>query len=290
MPLVGQRWMKNRNLIYKVWDRLGPILFPLRCPVCDKILTPEEVERGIHSICREKLLFVQGPVCMHCGKSLKNMEHTAQTKTAYFIEAHAEEFCTECQRKGYVRTSFYAKSANYPQNNKVHRPCISQGKAIYFYRGEMKKTMYRFKYGNRRSYARYFAQEAIRVYGDWIRQQRIDVIVPVPMFWKKQRRRGYNQAESFGKELSRLLEIPLETKLVQRVKDTIPQKELGETERKNNLENAFQIKKNIVQYKYILLVDDIYTTGSTVEAVARELFQKGVREIFVLSICIGEDI
>ena len=109
------------------------------------------------------------------------------------------------------------------------------------------------------------------------------------MFTKKQKRRGYNQAESFGGELSKRLGIPLDTKLIQRVKDTTPQKELNNVERKNNLENAFQIEKSIVQYSHLLVVDDIYTTGSTAQAVAKELIKIGVRQVYVFSICIGGD-
>lgn len=273
MHLAGQRWMKNKNYISKVWDQIDPILFPLRCPVCDALLAPEEIENGIHSFCRKKLYVLYGTTCMHCGRPLGD----------------DEEYCLECQRIGYVSKSLYAKSAKSPQNDKTNKSYISQGKAIYLYRGEIKKSMYRFKYGNRRAYAKYFAKEAMLLYGDWIKKQKIQAIVPIPMFKRKQRRRGYNQAECFGQALSELLEIPLETKLIRRVKDTIPQKELGETERKNNLENAFQIEKSIVQYSHLLLIDDIYTTGSTAEAAAKELNKKGVCQIFVLSICIGGD-
>lgn len=281
--------MKNRNWIYKVWDHLGPILFPLRCPVCDEILTPEEVETGIHANCREKLYLIQGAACMHCGRPLGMVGEVMQKKAERLIGERTEEYCLECQRKSYVRSFPYANSAKYPQNHQMCISYITQGKALYLYRGAIKKTMYRFKYGNRREYAGFFAKETIRIYGDWIRQKQIEAIVPVPMFTKKQKRRGYNQAESFGMELSHVLGIPLDTKLIRRVKDTTPQKELNDVERKNNLENAFQIEKSIVQYSHLLVVDDIYTTGSTAEAVAKELIKIGVRQVYVLSICIGGD-
>lgn len=290
MPMAGQKWMKSKGLFYKVWDHFGPILFPLRCPVCDEILAPEEVEFGIHEKCRNKIYLIQGVTCMHCGRSLESVEWIMQKRGTHLIGERTEEYCLECQRKGYVRNSLYVSSAKKPQIYKQNISHIVQGKALYLYRGEIKKTMYRFKYGNRRTYASYFAKESIKMYGDWIKQKKIQVIIPVPMFIRKQKCRGYNQAECFGRELARWSGIPLETGLIQRVKDTTPQKELNDIERKNNLENAFQIKKSIVQYSHILVVDDIYTTGSTAEAVAKELFQKGVRQVFVLSICIGGDV
>ena len=73
-----------------------------------------------------------------------------------------------------------------------------------------------------------------------------------------------------------------------RVKDTRPQKELNGRERENNVKNAFQSSDNVVKYKRILIVDDIYTTGATVEAVAEVLHKAGVEQIYVLSACIGK--
>ena len=72
-----------------------------------------------------------------------------------------------------------------------------------------------------------------------------------------------------------------------RVKDTRPQKELNGRERENNVKNAFQSSDNVVKYKRILIVDDIYTTGSTVEAVAERLKEAGAEQVYVLTACIG---
>lgn len=210
---------------------------------------------------------------MHCGRMLgrysdymkKNMqEHLEQNTTS--------EYCYECRSKGYVKSSY-----------------IMQGKSLYLYRGAIKETMYRFKYSNRRDYARVFARYAVQKYGEWIAHNHIQVIVPVPMFWLKQKKRGYNQAESFARELSLLTGVPMEKGLIKRIKDTTPQKELNDVERKNNLKNAFQNVKSIVQYSHVLVVDDIYTTGSTAQAVAKELIKQGVRHVYFMSICIGGD-
>ena len=165
---------------------------------------------------------------------------------------------------------------------------VEQGKALYLYRGDVKQTMYRFKYSNKREYAKFFARQAVQKYGDWIRRNKIQAIVPVPMYLPKERRRGYNQAKSFARELSKMTGLPVEDSLVCRVKDTKALKTLNPMERKNNLKNAFQKGKSIVQYSHILVVDDIYTTGSTAQAVAEELIKQGVGHVYFLSICIGE--
>lgn len=156
----------------------------------------------------------------------------------------------------------------YCQNCRKHRSFVAEGRSLFVYRGAVQKSMYRFKYANRRRYARFLAEEAMQRWENWMREKRIEAIVPVPMYSKKERYRGYNQAALFGRALSEKMDIPCIPRLMIRVKDTRPQKELNGRERENNVKNAFQSSDNVVKYKRILIVDDIYTTGSTVEAVA----------------------
>jgi len=202
---------------------------------------------------------------MHCGRPFGQEKSPNES---------VKEYCAECYRKGYVQKIDHRKTS-----------AITQGKSLYLYKGAIKKSLYRLKYANKREYAAFFAKQAVETYGDWF--QRIEVIVPVPMYSKKQKVRGYNQAEIFARELSKYTGIPVDKHCVYRVKNTIPQKGLSDIERKNNLENAFQRGKSIVQYSHILIVDDIYTTGYTAEAVGRELRKKGGCQIHLFSICIG---
>lgn len=196
---------------------------------------------------------------MHCGRP---------------VVSERAEYCFDCSRhKG---TTFV------------------QGKSLYVYRGQIKMTMYRFKYSNRREYGDYLAKELAERYGDWMMKKGIEAIVPVPMYRRKEKLRGYNQAAVLATKLRRelirrQLGIPaLEQNLVLRVRNTRPQKELNDIERKNNLKNAFQTREKVVKYKKILLIDDIYTTGSTADAVAEALYRAGVQQVFFLSVCIGQ--
>ena len=86
------------------------------------------------------------------------------------------------------------------------------------------------------------------------------------------------------------LGIPVRTDLLLREKNTVPQKELDETQRKNNLKNAFKITGNIVHLSYILLVDDIYTTGSTIDAAALALKKAGGVHIYFICISSGRGV
>ena len=276
MLMAGQKMMSN---LISVWKRIcikgreciNSLLFPKRCVVCDKILEPEEATKGIHIYCERELYPIMGAVCMHCGRPFrKNLRKNPQKKDDIFDNS-VKEYCQECIKRKYIQPAEKIKA----------------GRALYVYTGAIKKSMYRFKYSNRQEYALFFAKRAKEIY-PWIFD--VDLIVPVPMFKKKQKRRGYNQAEVFAQELSRLTGVPVAVDLIQRIKDTTPQKELDDLGRKNNLKNAFQIRKSIVKYKKVLVVDDIYTTGATVEAVAEELKYAGVTQIYVLCICHGGDL
>lgn len=237
--------------IYK--EHLHHLLFPPRCPFCDKVLfssiflAPEP----ICSECGRKLQYVREPVCKKCGKPLSD---------------ERQERCHDCTR---------------------HLRAFAQGKALWIYQGAVKESIYRFKYHGREEYARCYGREMARVYGDWIGRCGIDALVPIPLSKRRLRRRGFNQAELVAREVGRCTGIPVCGRLLRRVRDTRAQKELNEEERKNNLKKAFKTMENKVQLNHILLIDDIYTTGSTMHEAAEELKRGGAGEVFCLSVSIG---
>lgn len=263
---------KYKTYSRKVVRQILGMIYPPRCPVCDDLLEAEDAVyyassnttrkeksncvRGIHSYCRERISCIEGPVCLHCGRP---------------VDAEGVELCFDCQRK----------------KNKGTRTFV-QGKSLFMYQGAAKAMMYRFKYSNRREYAMYFARASQERFGNWIRQIAPEVIIPVPMYRGKERRRGYNQAAVFARELSYLLNIPYDQNVVSRIRNTQPMKNLNDVERKNNLKNAFQITNCGVKYKRVLLVDDIYTTGCTADEVVRTLWENGVDAVYFFCICIGK--
>ena len=179
-----------------------------------------------------------------------------------------QEFCRDCGEKKHY---------------------FVQGKSLWIYEAEVKKSIYRFKYQNKREYAKGYAEEIAKQYGGWMQKKKIQAIVPIPLYKKKQKKRGYNQAQILAEELGRIWNLPVYTDLLVRIRDTKPQKMLSNTERKNNLKKAFKTTENIVQLKHILLVDDIYTTGSTLDAAAAVLLTAGAEEIYTCCIGIGKD-
>jgi len=105
-------------------------------------------------------------------------------------------------------------------------------------------------------------------------------LIPIPLEKKKLKWRGFNQAEEIGKELSKFLKISLLNNVLAKIKETPPQVELSDEERKENIKGAFAVRnEELIKNKKILLVDDVYTTGSTMEECARVLKTAGAKEI-----------
>lgn len=169
------------------------------------------------------------------------------------------------------------------------RHLFDSGRAVFAYKG-MADSIYRFKYKGRQEYAAYYAECMAYKLGSWIAGCRPDALMPVPVHDAKRRVRGYNQAEVLARELGRLMNIPVETKLVKRVRKTMPMKDLSVMERQNNLKRAFKICRNDVKLSTIIIIDDIYTTGSTIDAISYVLRRAGVGKIYFAALAIGKGV
>lgn len=241
--------MGNRKIKW-VFEAVLDILFPRRCPVCHEIIGT--AGRKTCAECEQKLIAVKEPYCMKCGKPVRRDE---------------DEYCQECREK--------------EQN-------FIEGRAVFVYDEIMKKSIYRFKYGGRQEYARYYAQEIKRSLGGKIQEWDAQALIPIPLHKSRQGSRGYNQAELIAKELEKLTEIPVYRKLIKRVKRTEVQKNLNVNERENNLKRAFKIEKNDVKLKSVILIDDIFTTGSTINEAARCLREAGIPNVYFVVLSIGK--
>ena len=148
------------------------------------------------------------------------------------------------------------------------------------------------KYHGRREYMDFYGEAIARRYEKRIRRMGAEALLPVPVHRQRLKVRGFNQAEALAESISRHLgtSIPVRTDLLLRNKRTLPQKDLTPAERLKNLSQAFESDPSRVReagVRRVILVDDIYTTGSTAEACSRVLLAAGVQEIYLLNICIG---
>lgn len=112
-----------------------------------------------------------------------------------------------------------------------------------------------------------------------------DIILPVPISKKRYKQRGYNQTELIAREIGKRTDIELVTNCLYKEKNNVPQSTLNKEDRIENVKNAYIIKNSkIIKGKRVIILDDIYTTGSTVNECSKLLKQNNVKEILVMTI------
>ena len=196
---------------------------------------------------------------MHCGRPLLEEQ---------------DEFCMDCiERKN---------------------SCIEQGIIMWEYDEPMQASIAKFKYGGYGELARDYAERICKKYKKTIKGWNPTLILSVPMYKKKIRYRGYNQAALLATEISKILHIPYSEELLIRNRETKPQSGLNKKERTKNLRHAFSVSKKEWEQKSrpqkILIIDDLYTTGSTIEECAAMLKLAGAKKIYFLAACTSTNV
>ena len=227
---------------------LDDLFFPRRCPVCDRAVRPNG--RKICIGCQNRFRYVQEPRCLKCSKPL---------------EDGSKPYCYDCESKKHY---------------------YDEGIALYEYASAW-DSIFKFKYQGRQEYADYYGEDFATHYAGEIRSWNADALIPVPLYKTKEKKRGFNQSEKIANAVGKELNISVNTSMVKRVRNTVPQKELDDIARQNNLKSAFQVVENDVKLNTIIIVDDIYTTGSTIDAISTVLRSNGVQKIFFLTLAVG---
>jgi len=152
----------------------------------------------------------------------------------------------------------------------------------------LQQIIHHFKYRGMKKLGIYLGEligkELINNFYDTVKT--FDVIIPVPLYKTKERERGYNQAEYLCKGINNQIQIEFIKDLVERTRHTKSQTKLSQSERIENVKDAFEINKNYkgkISGKRIILVDDVVTTGSTLNEIIKELRTEDVSQIFVVT-------
>ena len=263
------------------------ILFPARCPVCHDLIPIER--RGphyrlkmraavpgpaIHELfsgyaCREclsELSLIEKPYCEKCGSRLLK---TSGTGTGAFLR------CADCAH---------------------HERAFRQCRSLMAYDEIAQEILTDIKYRGKREYIQFLSALLAFRFGPWIRALSPDAFVPVPIHPERRRTRGFNQAELLAEALSEILSrcpvpkgkpvsIPVRSDLLLRIKKTEAQKGLNPEQRLLNLQNAFEAPVPLTEHPRLILIDDIYTTGATMNACAEALRDAGASDVY--GICVA---
>lgn len=232
-----------------LFTALLDFLFPPLCHVCGKFI-PQAGRLHICPSCRERMPLPTHPLCTRCGMP--------------FDGAGDDHPCSSCLKS---------------------QPPFRAARAALLHEGPGRDLIHAFKYNGRTHLRRPLGLLAVEQLTEFVACERPDLIVPVPLHVKRLRSRGFNQALLVGELLAREWRIPLSRQALRRVRWTEPQINLAAELRRENVRNAFGVPDtSLVSGKRVLLLDDVFTTGSTVEECSRMLNRAGAEEVLVITL------
>lgn len=229
-----------------VGSTINALIASIVAPVCACCDTPlaETRDGPVCARCWSTIASPPRPLCDICGDALPSWRADADTR------------CTRCRRRPRV---------------------ITRGRSIASYEGTLRDILHGLKYDGRRSVARGLGERMSRSGAEVL--DGADALVPVPLHWIRQYRRGFNQAE----ELARHVGLPV-VRALRRSRRTITQTDLPEAQRLENVSGAFRLRRGArITGQVLVLVDDVSTTGATLDACARVLLTGGAAEVRALT-------
>lgn len=235
-------------------------LYPKVCPLCGDLLEKNIRDTGgACPRCQDEISRVGGLTCMKCGRPLLKPKESE-------FELENYEYCSECLKKDHL---------------------FEAAVCVFEYNDIISQSIYQFKYHGKREFAAWYAKSMYETCAKAVSMWDIDAVLPVPMYYKKERIRGYNQAALLAEVFAELMGLKYDAEISRRVRKTKAMKMLDPTQRLKNLSNAFQTSQSVVKYRHVLLVDDIYTTGATLDACTKALKEAGVSKVYGICLCIG---
>lgn len=237
-------------MIRQLFIYLIDFLLPTKCITCSSFTNGQSLACGE---CWPKLHFLTGSMCKICGLPF-----------AINAPEFANLTCPKCL---------------------THKPPYNAARSLLKFDDIARKLIHHFKYYDKTHLAKYFADMFIAQHKDLCN---VDLIIPVPMHKIKRLFRLYNPPQILAKELAKKLQIPCRNDILLKGKLTKSQTSLSRKERLHNLKNSFLIKNSqTLSGKTILLIDDVMTTGTTINLCAKILKKHGARKIHVFTIAMN---
>lgn len=229
-----------------IGERILQLFFPITCTSCGEDLPADDHYR-LCGPCGAKITLNTGLVCQKCGVPLPSGG------------AH----CYRCRK-----------------NTKTHYAAIRSAAA---YDGVLRDLLHKFKYMNRDYLDEFFGAMLVDALTLWKELPPVDAVAAVPLHWTKRLMRGYNQAELLAEKVSLHTGKPLLRRVLSRRRRTKAQYRLSREERRENLRGTFAAR-GLLKGTTILLIDDICTTGATIDACAAALKEAGARQVYGLTV------
>jgi competence protein ComFC len=220
----------------------------------------------VRNLTHNFLDFAFPPVCASCQKVGELLCVECQANIPWVVEP----ICPACGRILEQSTSCCAVCRREPLPLKQIRTAV-------IFQGIIPHIIHQMKYNGAFALAVPLADMMVKAWPTW--QCPVDLVMPVPLHPKRQKKRGYNQSELIVKRFCECLTLPPDTHSLQRVRSTPPQVGLDAAARKSNVHGAFAVQDIRVKGKDILLVDDVCTTGATLAAATNVLLAAGANSV-----------
>jgi ComF family protein len=238
-------------LLYPLLDPLVSILFPAHCDLCQQLIS-RAVDSTVCDRCWAALRPLGGQVCTVCGDPLISTIVPAEWR------------CGRC-RRGLFQFDFCRSFA--------------------LYEGTMREVLHRFKYGGRMRLGQRLAHLLFQTWSKHPPLEEATVILPMPLHRGREKERGFNQSRILAKYLSGMIRVPLESRAVARVRNTPSQTGLSHRQRRLNVAGCFEVRRPaVIRKRTCLIVDDVFTTGATLNEMARALKEEGAERILALTL------
>ena len=246
------------RLMRSAADALVTALLAPACAVCDAILD-QPLSGCVCAYCWAAIRHIVPPLCDGCGDPLAGRIERARPDLP--TTAGCQSHCPRCTGRQRI---------------------LDRARAVGDYEGALREIIHALKYGGRRSLAGPLGTRMRSCSLDLLDEA--DAVVPVPLHWRRKYRRGFNQAHELARHLGR----PVLDVLV-RTRHTRPQVELAADQRRSNVEGSFGLRRRPIWRRRsieglrLVLVDDVTTTGATIEACGRVLKEGGASEVYALT-------
>jgi len=229
---------------------VGDIIFPPQCAACSEIINRLSGQVFCPA-CLSKISFITGSLCPICGLP--------------FLDSPAEShICGDCL---------------------LRQPYFAGARAAAGFESIIMDAIHKFKYGRNISTGRALGSFMAGFSFPDFDFSEYSLLIPVPLHIKRLRERGFNQSLLLAEEMGEKHHLPVNFSLLKRCNFTLTQTGLNKAEREKNIKGAFTVTdKNKIAGKCVILVDDVYTTGSTINECARVLMQAGAKKVAALTL------
>jgi len=204
-------------------------------------------------------------MCARCMEGIRRIGHPLCPTCGRPFQAGADDHqCGECA---------------------AENPLFDRLRSAAFYDGPMRDAILRYKFNGRTSLVKLLGDAAIEAFNTEFGDSEIDSIIPVPLHASRLRWRGFNQSLLLARHIADRKKLWVDAYSLQRTRPTVPQVRLTPKQRVENVKGAFAVsRKQFVDGRNILLVDDITTTGSTIHECSKALRKAGAAKIYALTV------